>query len=124
MPGLPVVCLVDDDQSVRVATSKLLKLNGYAVRAFATAEEFLRSSDLADTRCLITDLVMPGISGLVLQERLIAEGHRIPVIFISAHTEDQRRELALAAGAVAFLSKPFDEQTLIRVVEQALEEQS
>jgi FixJ family two-component response regulator len=120
VPDLPVVCLVDDDESVRIATSKLLKLNGYAVQTFGSAEECLGSSDLAKARCLITDLVMPGMSGLALQERLLAEGHQIPVIFISAHAEEQNRERALAAGAIAFLSKPFDEQALKRVVEQAL----
>ncbi len=98
----------------------MLKLNGYTVLTFGSAEECLASSDLASARCLITDLVMPGMNGLALQERLVAEGHRIPVIFISAHAEEQNRERALAAGAIAFLSKPFDEQALKRVVEQAL----
>jgi len=116
----PIVCLVDDDESVRIATSKLLKLNGYAVRAFASAEECLNSPELAHARCLITDLIMPGMNGLALQERLAADGHKIPMIFISAHAEDQNRKRALSAGAVAFLSKPFDEQALKRVVEQAL----
>lgn len=121
MPGVPVVSVVDDDASVRVATSKLLRLHGYDVRTFPSAEEFLGSPDRAATRCLIADVVMPGIDGPTLHERLIAQGYAMPVIFISAHAGDHRRAHALKAGA--FLSKPFDGQSLIRLVQEALRKQ-
>ncbi len=121
MPGVPVISVVDDDESVRVATSKLLRLHGYDVRTFASAEEFLDSPDRATTCCLIADVVMPGIDGLTMRERLVAEGHAVPVIFISAHADDRRRARALEAGA--FLSKPFDGQALIRLVQEALRKQ-
>jgi FixJ family two-component response regulator len=116
----PVVSMVDDDESVRSATTKLLRLNEYVVHTFASAEEFLRSPKLGDTRCLITDVRMPGISGLELQEQLIAQGRDIPIIFVTAYPEERSRERALSNGAVCFLNKPFDGLVLIRFIEQAL----
>jgi FixJ family two-component response regulator len=115
-----VLSIVDDDESVRVATSKLLQLHGYIVHAFASAEEFLRSSYLGVTHCLITDIRMPGMNGLALQERLRADGIRTPVIFMTAFPDAKSRERALKEGAVCILSKPFDGQTLIGCVDEAL----
>jgi FixJ family two-component response regulator len=116
----PVVSMIDDDESVRNATTKLLKVNGYAVHTFASAEEFLSSPKLGDMHCLITDVRMPGMSGLELQEQLIAQGRDIPIIFVTAYPEERSRERALSNGAVCFLNKPFDGLVLIRFIERAL----
>jgi FixJ family two-component response regulator len=96
-------------------------LHGFVVRAFGSAEEFLQSPDVGDTECLITDVRMPGMSGIELQDHLIAQGHQIPVIFITAFPEEPSRIKALAAGAIAFLNKPFDGATLIRCLHEALQ---
>lgn len=120
MQDAPVVSIVDDDESVRGSTAKLLRLHGFAVRAFASADEFLQSPNVDATRCLISDIRMPGMSGLELQERLIAQNRRIPVIFVTAYSDERSRERALRAGAICFLSKPFDGHALIRCLEEAL----
>ena len=108
------ISIIDDDQVVREATGDLVQSLGYEVATFESAERFLESGRLAETSCLITDLQMPGLSGLDLQSRLIAEGQRIPVL-------SQKRDSD--AGAVGFLSKPFDEESLIRSLETALQAQ-
>jgi FixJ family two-component response regulator len=115
-----VLSIVDNDESVRVATSKFLQLHGFTVHAFASAEEFLRSPYLGATRCLISDIRMPGMNGLALQERLKANGHRTPIIFVTAFPDARSRERALTEGAICILSKPFDGQTLIDHVHEAL----
>jgi FixJ family two-component response regulator len=120
LPPAPVVSIVDNDKSVRVATTKLLRLAGFAAHSFASAEAFLQSPRVLDTSCLITDVRMPGMSGVELQGQLIAEGRHMPVIFITAYPEENSRATALAAGAVGFLSKPFDGYTLIDCLRQAL----
>ena len=120
LSSAPVVSIVDDDESVRVATAKLVRLHGFVAHAFASAEEFLAVARLDDTSCLITDVKMPGMSGVELQGRLIAQGKRIPVIFITAFPQEASRARALQAGAAGFLTKPFDGQTLIGLVRGAL----
>jgi FixJ family two-component response regulator len=115
-----VISIVDDDYSVREATSCLVRSLGYAAAAFASAEEFLRSERVHDTSCLITDVQMPGLDGLELQRRLIQDGHRMPVIFITAFPEEKIRTRALEAGAYGFLKKPFDDQSLIGCLDRAL----
>jgi FixJ family two-component response regulator len=124
LPSAPVVSIVDDDESVRVATTKLVRLYGFAAYGFASAEEFLRSPRASDTSCLITDVSMPGMSGLDLQTFLIAQGKRLPIIFITAFPKESNRAKALEAGAVDFLTKPFDGQTLINRLLEALKEPS
>ena len=114
---------VDDDISVRESIRDLIESLGYEVATFESAERFLEAACLPDTSCLITDLQMPGLSGLDLQSRLIAEGQRIPVIFVTAFPEERFRRRAMNAGAVGFLSKPFDEESLIRSLETALHAQ-
>lgn len=121
MPQQGVISIVDDDDSVRGATSKLLRIDGYDVHGFASAEEFLRSPVLGTTRCLISDVRMPRVGGLELQARLSALGYRIPIIFLTAFPEDRSRERALAAGALCFLSKPFDAEILTGFIRQAME---
>jgi FixJ family two-component response regulator len=116
-----LVAVVDDDDSMRGALQGLLKAVGLPSQAFASAEEFLNSGQQHQTACLITDIRMPGISGLELQARLNAERCRIPTIFITAHGDAQMRMQALRAGAVEFLAKPFDDEALLKTVRAALE---
>jgi FixJ family two-component response regulator len=94
---------------------------GYAVHTFASAEEFLRSSHLGDTSCVITDIRMPTMSGLELQAHLLAGGHSLPFIFITAFAVESDRARALKAGAVCYLTKPFDGEALIACLDAALE---
>jgi FixJ family two-component response regulator len=115
------VAIVDDDDSMRGALGGLLKAVGYPAQAFASAEEFLKSGQQHQTSCLIADIRMPGMSGLELQAQLNAERCRIPIIFITAHGDAKMRIQALRAGAVEFLSKPFDEEVLLESVRAALE---
>jgi FixJ family two-component response regulator len=115
------VAIVDDDDLMRSALQGLLKEAGLPARAFASAEEFLESGQQQETGCLITDIRMPGMSGLDLQAKLNAEHCRIPTIFITAHGDARIRMQALRAGAVEFLAKPFDDEVLIESVRAALE---
>jgi FixJ family two-component response regulator len=117
---LQVISIVDDDASVRAATDNLLRSLGYTVNTFVSAEEFLRSAHVNDTSCVIADVQMPGMSGVDLQAWLRAQGHRVPFIFITAFPEESIRARALKAGAVCFLTKPFDRLTLIRCLDTAL----
>lgn len=116
----PVISVIDDDASIRTATDSLLRARGYIVHTFASAMEFLRSPQLEATSCVITDVRMPGMSGVEMQAAVRNQGHRMPFIFITAFPEEQARIRALHDGAVCFLSKPFDAPTLIRYVEGAL----
>ena len=116
-----LVAIVDDDDSMRGALQGMLKAVGYPAQAFASAEEFLKSGQQRQTSCLITDIRMPGMSGLDLQAHLNAERCKIPIIFITAHGDAKMRIQALRAGAVEFLSKPFDEEVLLESVRAALE---
>jgi FixJ family two-component response regulator len=115
-----MISIVDDDESVREATKRLVRSLGYAASTFALASEFLASERVHDTACLITDLHMPGMSGEDLQNRLIADGHRIPVIFITAFPEERVRARVMKAGAICFISKPCDNDHLIDCLEGAL----
>ncbi len=117
--ALDLVAIVDDDNGAREALETLVRSLGHKVSTFGSAEEFLKSGKLHDTSCVITDVRMPGMSGIELQDRLIADGHRIPVIFITAHPDDHVRKRALKAGAVAFLSKPVDTEHLMRYLDKA-----
>jgi FixJ family two-component response regulator len=105
---------------VREATSALVRSLGYAAATFASAEDFLESGRVEDTSCLITDVQMFGLSGVELQSRLIADGRLIPVIGVTAFTEDSIRIQMLEAGAVGFLSKPFNDECLIDCLAIAL----
>ena len=117
----PVISVVDDDASVRVATDNLLCALGYIVHTFASAEEFLRSAHFNDTSCVIADVQMPTMSGVELQALLLDRGQRVPFIFITAFFDDAVRARALQAGAICFLTKPLDRLTLIKCLETALE---
>jgi FixJ family two-component response regulator len=116
-----MVAIVDDDVLMRRALQGLLKAAGLLALAFASAEEFLSSGGQHQSSCLIADIRMPGLSGLELQAKLNAERCRIPIIFITAHGDARMRMQALRAGAVEFLTKPFDDEVLIESVRAALE---
>jgi FixJ family two-component response regulator len=115
-----LISIVEDDESFRRATTRLVRSLGYAVAAFGSAEEFLNSGRLNDTVCLISDVHMPGMSGIELQKHLLAQGYRLPVVFISAYPEPAARGQSLASGTLGFLSKPFSEEKLISYLGQAL----
>ena len=115
-----IVSVVDDDLMVRDSTVDLLNSCGYTALGFETAEEFLDSGELANTCCLITDQQLPGLSGTDLQKYLCEAGYRTPVIFITAYHVPTVRERALAAGAIAFLTKPFDDAVLVDCLQTAL----
>lgn len=116
-----VVAIVDDDELMRNALQGLMKAVGLRARAYSTAEEFLNSGDFMSTAFLIADIQLPGISGLELQSRLVAEQRSIPIMFITAHGDEMLRAQALAAGAVVFLTKPFDDETLLESIRAALD---
>jgi FixJ family two-component response regulator len=115
-----LVAIVDDDDSVRGTLQELLRSAGFPSRAFESAEAFLGSGHQQETACLISDIRMPGMSGLELQAKLNAERCRIPTIFITAHGDEEMRFQALREGAVEFLPKPFDDEVLIESVRAAL----
>ena len=116
----PAIAIIDDDASVRVGTDNLLSSLGYAVHTFASAEEFLRSGRLNDTSCVIADVRMPAMSGIELQTLLLGQDRRVPFIFITAFSEEAVCAQALRAGAICFLTKPFDRLALIRCLDTAL----
>jgi FixJ family two-component response regulator len=116
-----MVAIVDDDDLMRSALQGLLKSAGLSAKAFASAEEFLKSGQQHEVGCLVTDIRMPGMSGLELQAKLNAEHCRIPTIFITAHGDEKMRMQALRAGAVEFMAKPFDDEALLESVRAALE---
>jgi FixJ family two-component response regulator len=116
----PIISVIDDDASVRAALNNLLKSLGYVVYVFPSAEDFLQSAQLNDSWCVIADVRMPAMSGVELQSRLRAQGSRLPFVFITAVPEDSARARALEDGAICFLTKPFDEGTLIACLGKAL----
>lgn len=113
------LAVVDDDASVREALRALLRSAGFAVEAFASAEDFLRLGDTSSFDCLILDVRMPGMSGLELEEHLDASGSRIPVLFMSAHADASLRARA-GGGAVQLLQKPFSEDALLEAIDASL----
>ena len=117
---MPLIAIIDDDEHVRQATRSLLRSLGHHVATFATAEEFLNSDQLPETSCVITDVQMPGISGIELLARLKADGHRFPVMVITAFPDDRVRDRAMQSGASCFLSKPFSQVSLIDCLDRAL----
>ncbi len=115
-----IISVVDDDPMVRDATVDLLNSYGYTALGFETAEAFLNSGEVPNTCCLITDQQLPGLSGTELQKYLCSAGYRTPIIFITAYPVPTIREGALAAGAIAYLTKPFDEAVLVDHLQSAL----
>lgn len=116
-----LIAIVDDDQSVQSALKDLIESDGLSAKCFGSAEEFLDSGVQREAACLITDMRMPGISGLELQAKLRADGFKTPIIFITAHGDARVRIQAMREGAVEFLTKPFDDQVLLNRVRAALD---
>jgi len=115
-----MIAIVDDDEAVRVAMKSLVRSVGHHASTFASVQEFLKSKQFSNTSCIITDLQMPGLSGLDLQDLLIARGHRFPIIFITGHPDENERTRAMKAGALAFLIKPINHHQLLDHLEKAL----
>jgi len=115
-----MVAIIEDDESYRVAVQRLLKSAGVSVELFDSAEAFLNSGQQNETGCLISDIRMPGMSGLELQSKLNSDRCPIPTIFITAHGDEKMRMQAMRGGAVKFLAKPFDGETLLEAVRVAL----
>jgi FixJ family two-component response regulator len=116
----PLVSVVDDDQSVRESLPDLLGEFGFAARAFSSAEEFLASDCVDQARCLILDIAMPGMTGPDLQRELKLRGREIPIIFITASTDQTVRPRLIERGAIECLFKPFSDTSLLEAVNSAL----
>ena len=119
MAKRPLVSVVDDSESVRESLPDLLRELGYSVRAFSSAEEFLASDCVGETRCLILDIVMPGMSGPDLQQALKVGGKTIPIVFITAQADEAVRQRLLERGAVECLFKPFSDTALFEALNAA-----
>ena len=116
----PLISIIDDDQALREALQRLLRLYGFAVTVFASAEQFLASGDVARTACLILDMRMTGMTGMALHQHLVAQGCRIPTILITARPTNAERDRAVASGVNSYLAKPFSEHILLDTVREAL----
>ena len=114
------ISVIDDDESVRLATVDLLNSVGLACEPFASAEAFLASGRATETSCLILDVSMPGMNGLELQRRLAVAGFSIPIVFITAFPTETTRSRAFKAGAVSFLTKPYADEELLHCIDEAL----
>jgi FixJ family two-component response regulator len=120
MSKAPLISIVDDDALARDGIRELIESFGYRAVAFSSAENFLRSSVIRETTCVITDLQMPGLNGLQLQEALQSRGYSTPVVLITAYSNEKHRARALHNGAVGFLSKPFDDRSLMECLTAAI----
>jgi FixJ family two-component response regulator len=120
MSGVPLISIVDDDESLRNSLDNLIRSVGFRTQGFPSAEAFLSSTQARDTACLILDVRMPGMNGLDLQLKIVAANWQIPIIFITSLTDDDARARALETGAVAFLYKPFREEELLNAIDAAL----
>jgi FixJ family two-component response regulator len=117
---VPLISIVDDDASVRVAMTRLVRSLGFAVSSFESADSYLGSPQRRETSCIVSDVQMPGTNGLEMQRRLAAQNDQTPIIFITAFPENNIERRARDAGAVCFLTKPFDSAALIGCIERAL----
>jgi len=120
LDAIPVISIIDDDESVRVGLSYLIKSLGYIPATFDSAEAFLQSVELRDTRCVIADVRMPAMSGVQLQSHLRSQGNLLPFIFITAAPEESTRRQAVSEGAIGYLAKPFNESALIQCLNASL----
>jgi FixJ family two-component response regulator len=115
-----IIAIVDDDKAAREATGSLIRSLGYCTALFASAEEFLASEGVYTSACVISDVRMPGMSGVELQERLIDGLAEIPMIFVTAFAEEHVRRRVLAAGAFGYLTKPFSPHRLVSCLDEAI----
>ena len=122
MPSVPLIAIVDDDDALRNSLDNLLRSVGFRVHGFASAEAFLQAPPAPETACLLLDVRLPGMNGLALQRQLVAAHGSLPIVFVTAYADDDVRARALAAGAVAVLSKPCREEELLAAIEAALKQ--
>jgi FixJ family two-component response regulator len=120
MTKVPLISIVDDDDSFRNSLDNLIRSVGFRAQCFSSAEAFLNSNQAHDTACLILDVRMPGMNGLELQRQMIAAKWHIPIIFVTSHTNGDARARALEAGAMDFLYKPFRDEDLLNAIDKAL----
>jgi len=118
--NVPLISIVDDDASMRQAMVTLVRSLGFEARSFDSADRYLSSAERHETSCIVSDVQMPGTDGLTLQRNLAAQRDRTPIIFITAFPNADAKKRALDAGAVCYLAKPFDGQTLVNCIERAL----
>src|SRR5215469_2767116 len=122
MPGIPLISIIDDDDALRSSLENLIRSIGLRAQGFSSAEAFLSSNQVHETRGLVLDVRMPGMSGPELQRQLAAVNSHISIVFITAHEDEAQRAQALEAGAVAFLHKPFYEEELLNAIDAALKD--
>ena len=122
MPRIPLISIIDDDDALRSSLENLIRSVGLRAQGFSSAKAFLSSNHVHETRCLVLDVRMPGMSGLELQRQMVLANSHMPAIFITAHEDDAQRTQALEAGAVAFLHKPFYEEELLDAIDAALKD--
>jgi len=120
MTGVPLISIVDDDDSLRNSLDNLIRSVGFRAQGFPSAEALLSSNQLHDTACLILDVRLPGMNGLELQRHIVEANWRLPIIFITSYLDDDARAAALEAGAAGFLYKPFRDVELLKTMEAAL----
>ena len=120
MDSAPLVAIIDDDVSIRQSLPDLVKKFGFRVRAFASAEEFLASDCVGQTKCLILDIAMPGMSGPDLQRELARRGQTIPIVFVTGQADQDLRRQLLTEGAIECLFKPFKPAALVEALNKAL----
>jgi len=116
----PLISVVDDDESIRSAMENLVSSFGFDVCTFDSAEQYLNSAQRRATSCIVSDIQMPGTTGIEMKRHLLAQNDHTPIIFITAYPQPETRKSALDAGAICFLVKPFDGATLINCIERAL----
>jgi len=119
-PVAPLIAVIDDDRSIVKSLARLLRLAGYGVDTFGSAQEFLNCLALSLPRCLVLDVQMPGMSGFELQSRMKDSGHGVPIVFITAHDTPHTRAAASQSGAIALLFKPFQSTALLAAIEEAI----
>jgi CheY-like chemotaxis protein len=124
LSDVSLISIIDDDESVRVATTALMRSLGHVAHSFASAEAFLQSADVDESSCLIVDVQMPRMSGVELQSALLSQGRRVPIIFMTGYPEKNIRSQILRSGAVCYISKPFRAQALIECIDKALKRQA
>ena len=124
MQARPLVSVVDDDESIRESLPDLIQEFGFAVETFASAEEFLASGRIGDTRCLVLDIAMPGMSGPDLQRELVQRRHKVPIVFITAHADKSDFPRLMEQGAVACLLKPFSDTAFREALNAAIDGRS
>jgi len=115
------IFVIDDDASVRKALSRLLRSAGFQVETYLSAEQFMEREHFQGFGCILLDIQMPGLSGMLLQQKLIRADYRFPIIFVTGHGDVSARTQAMQRGAVEFLAKPFDDRELLRVIEVAFQ---